>query len=169
MFPIGALIGNIYLLIYMRADVITHKNTSKLFLLILLIVYFITNVVNYVCLTYKQKEVESLNKSECLQIDEYINKYENESKIKIKYVSVYYDSNPTYYYKTIKNKSALCIRPLSVEWADDGSINYYTSRNLIEISSNKKIYNTYFKDKDWNKLSEEQFIFIDDIMYYCVY
>ena len=32
-----------------------------------------------------------------------------------------------------------------------------------------EIYKKYFKDKDWNELDKEQFVFIDETLYYCVY
>ena len=47
-------------------------------------------------------------------------------------------------------------------WCNVDTINYYTNRNLQKVQMEPEIYNTYFKDKDWNKLDREQFVFEGD-------
>ena len=54
-------------------------------------------------------------------------------------------------------------------WCNVDAINYYTNRNLEEVQMPRKIYDEYFKNKDWNELNKEQFVFIDDTLYYCIY
>ena len=167
MFPLGALLGNIFILIYTETEAFQTK--MKYIMSTILIVYFAITVTNYINIIYCHKEVEKLTIKECEQINSYMNKYEDSTGIKLKYIAVCTDENPTYYYKEIKNNSALCIRPLSVEWGDNGSINYYTKRKLIEIPMPVNVYQKYFKGKDYTNLEEEQFIFIEDTVYYCIY
>lgn len=54
-------------------------------------------------------------------------------------------------------------------WCNVDAINYYTNRNLEKVSMPTGIYNKYFKDKNWNELNKEQFVFVDETLYYCVY
>ena len=177
MFTIGGLFANICIILYIKSDAFGKKTLKSILITLLLISYFIINVLNYIFIINEHKKVEKLNRQEVFQINEYIENYEKQNGIQIRKIMMCYDANPTLYYKKIKNKSALCIRPLSVDWADDGSINYYTGRKIKEALMTKEeytkffkeVYINYFKDKDWTELNEEQFVFIGDTMYYCIY
>lgn len=166
MFPIGALIGNIFLLLYSKTSIFEDKKKIMSFMVI---GYFIIILINYVYIINKHSEVEKLTQNECRIIGEYIINYEKTTGNTVNKIAVYSDNKPTYYYNNIKNYSALCIRPLSVEWADNGSISYWCDKELEEIQPSKEIYEVYFKDKNWDELCQEQFIFIDDTMHYCIY
>lgn len=166
MFPIGALIGNIFLLLYSKTSIFYDK---KKIMSSVVIIYFVIISVNYMYIINKHSKVEELTKSECKIIGEYIINYEITTGNTVNKIAVYSDNKPTYYYNNIKNHSALCIRPLSVEWADNGSISYWCNKELKEIQPSKEIYEMYFKDKNWDELCEEQFVFINDTMHYCIY
>lgn len=168
LYPIGTLVGIIFIIVFLKTNNF-KEGFLKPILIILLVTYSIITIVNYIYIIHSQKIIENLNKEECEIINEYMIEYENNTGNKLRKIAICYDINPTYYYEEIKNKSSLCIRPLSVEWSDDGSINYFTNRSLEEINMPKEIYLKYFKNKDWEELSEEQFVFIDDIVYYCIY
>lgn len=130
MFPIGALIGNIFLLLYSKTSIFRDKKKIMSFVII---VYFVIILVNYMYIINKHSKVEELTKSECKIIGEYIINYETTTGNTVNKIAVYSDNKPTYYYNNIKNYSALCIRPLSVEWADNGSISYWCNKELKEI------------------------------------
>ena len=166
LFPLGALVGNMFLLIYTNTDIFQNK---KYFMSGILLIYCLSIVINYAYIIWEHTKVEELTKQECKIIEGYMAKYEKESGIKVTKIAVYNDTKPTYFYKNVKNLSALCVRPLSVEWGDNGSINYWNYRKLKEIKPDKGIEETYFKEKNWNSLDKEQFVFIDDVMHYCVY
>ena len=72
-------------------------------------------------------------------------------------------------YNELKHKSLYTHRALMIWWCNVYTINYYTNRNLQKVQMKPEIYNTYFKDKDWEKLEKDQFVFEGDTMYYCVY
>ncbi len=169
MFPIGSLIGNIFILLYTKTSIFENNNVSTKIFEFILIIYMLLNIMTSMYIIYCHKKIEKLNKEECNIINSFITKYEQNNNIKIKKIAICHDKNPTFFYNIINNYSSLCYRPLALEWSDDGSINYYTGRNLEEIDTTIEIYNQYFKDKDWDKLSEEQFVFIEDTVYYCIY
>lgn len=166
LFTLGALIGNIFLLIYAKTNVTFNRKCILSFVIIL---YCLTILINYMYIINKHTDVEKLTKEECKVIKSYIIEYEKTTGKKVEKIAIYSDSNPTYYYANIKNYSALCIRPLSVEWGDNGAINYWCNKKLKEIKPTGEIYNMYFAGKDWNKLAKEQFVFIDNVMHYCIY
>lgn len=166
LFVIGALIGNVFILIYLKTNILDSK---KSILNYIIIIYCIVIVFNYISLMKYHKEVEINTQEECKIINEYITEYETQTGNKINNIAVYRDQRPTYYYESIKNYSALTIRPLAVEWGDNGAISFWTKRPLKEIKPSREIYEKYFKDKNWNKLDKEQFVFEENTMHYCVY
>ena len=54
-------------------------------------------------------------------------------------------------------------------WCNVQTINYFGNRKLEKIPMNKKIYDENFKGKNWDSLSKNQFVFVGDTLYYCVY
>jgi len=169
MFSLGALIGYIFIYLYVNTDLLEKKALLSKMIKILLVSYFIIIVINYVYIMTEHEKIEILNSQECKKIDSYIREYENETGNIVKNIAVCYDSKVTYNYSSIRNQSSLCLRPLSAEWSDDGSINFYTGRDLKEVSMTNQLYISNFKGKNWDELSKEQFLFIGDTVYYCVY
>lgn len=166
LFVIGALIGNTFILIYITTNILENKTSIINYIII---IYCIIIVFSYINLMEYHKKVEEYTKEECKTINEYITEYETQTGSKIENIAVYRDQIPTYYYESIKNYSALTIRPLAVEWGDNGAISFWTKRPLKEINPSREIYEKYFKDKDWDKLDKEQFVFEGNTMHYCVY
>ena len=118
---------------------------------------------------FNNKRANELDKKEALKVNEYMLEYEQNNNIEIKNIAITYDKNTTWSYNELKNKSLYTHRALRIGWCNVYTINYYTNRNLQKVQMKAEIYNTYFKDKDWNKLEKDQFVFEGDTMYYCVY
>ena len=127
------------------------------------------NVLNYTVLMYKNKEANKLDKVEAEKVNKYITNYEQKNNIKVTKIAVTYDKNVNWYHKELKHKSLFTHRGLMIWWCNVQTINYYTNRNLQKVNMDINVYNKYFKDKNWDELNEEQFIFVDDTLYYCVY
>lgn len=172
LFPIGALIGNIYIILYVKTNDFETK-VIKSVLTFMLILYFLVTIINYMYIIYNHKKVEELNEQECSVINSYLKKYEKDNNIKLKKIVICYDEDITYFYKKINNYSSLCHRPLARYWSIPGSINYYTGMDLKEIDiippEAYEVYEKYFKNKNWEALSEEHIVYIEDTVYYCVY
>lgn len=168
LFVIGALIGNIFIIMYVKTDMFEKYKIRFLPIYIIMIIYSMITLYSYVIQINEHTKIADNCKKECEQINTYIEKYEQESNTTVKYIAICYDSNPTYFYD-FKKYTSLYLRPLAVEWADDSSINYYTHRKLEEIPMTRDVYKQYFEGKNWDMLNEEQFIFIGDTLYYCIY
>lgn len=169
LFSVGALIGIIYMYIYCATDVLDKKSIFKYVLISLLIMYFAINVYNTLDILITHREANRLDKQEAIQANRYIDEYEAESGIKVKYIAVAYDNDITWKYKEIKDKALYTHRALMIWWCNVQTINYFGNRKLEKIPMNQKVYNENFKEKNWDSLCEEQFVFVGDTLYYCVY
>ncbi len=169
LFSVGALIGIIYIYIYCATDVLDKKSIFKYVLISLLIMYFAINVYNTLDILITHREANKLDKQEAIQANRYIDEYEAKSGIKVKYIAVTYDNDITWKYKEIKDKSLYTHRALMIWWCNVQTINYFGNRKLEKIPMNQKVYNENFKEKNWDSLCEEQFVFVGDTLYYCVY
>lgn len=169
-FSLGATIGIMLIYLYCNTEIFQSKTIMKEILIAISILYFCITDVNYVGIMIEHKKVNEINKQESLQIGEYLNEYEREKNIKLKNIVVVYDSRPTIFYNSkTKNKSSLCYRPLYTEWSYVGTINYYNNRDLKLKKGVKDEYTEYLNNRNWDTLNKEQFVFVDDTVYYCVY
>ncbi len=104
------------------------------------------------------------------EIQTMIENYERSSGNKISYISICRDSAFQYSYPDIDyvygDTNTRCF---SVDWGTISAINYYTARNYQKKPMDSQIYNQYFADKDWNAFSEEQFVFLGNTLFLCIY
>lgn len=168
-FSVGALIGLIFMYLYCTTTIFEKQTNYKYVIITILIIYVIMNILNTLNILISHKQANKLDKEETLKVNEYMLEYEQNNNIEIKNIAIAYDKNVTWCYNELKHKSLYTHRALMIWWCNVDTINYYTNRNLQNVQMKAEIYDTYFKDKDWDKLEKEQFIFEGDTMYYCVY
>ncbi len=164
---LGALIGIIFIFLYVETDIFEKKNKLKIISIITLISFFIINMANIESIMLQHKEVNRLERQEVAEIQRYIEQYEIDSKTevtKIAKVPIYGETDKTYYPNT-KNKTSFTHNALRTSWAADGVINFYTKRNLESyiVSNEEKEY--YMRHS--NKESEYQCI--NDTLYVNIY
>lgn len=163
-FSIGAMLGLIILYVYN----VQKENEYKKIIIVILVFYMLLTYLNYINIMCQHKIGNKQDKEETQIIGNWINEYEQESGNEIKKIIFLKDKKTTRYNNNIKNKSALCYRPLYVEWSRIGIINYYNNRKFLEVKTDSK-YDKYFKTKNWDKLEKDQLIFEEDTLYYCRY
>lgn len=169
-FSLGAIIGIMLIYLYCNTEIFQSKTIIKRILILISILYFCITDVNYVKIMIEHKKVNEISKQESLQIGKYLDEYEKEKDINLKNIVVVYDSRPKIFYSSqVENKSSLCYRALYTEWSHVGTINYYNNRDLKLIEGVEDEYTEYLHSQNWDTLNKEQFIFIDDTVYYCVY
>lgn len=168
-FSIGALLGLIFMYLYCTTTIFEKQTNYKYVMITILIIYVIMNILNTLNILISHKQANELDKQETLKVNEYMLEYEQNNNIEIKNIAITYDKNVTWCYNELKHKSLYTHRALMIWWCNVDTINYYTNRNLQKVQMKAEIYDTYFKDKDWDKLEKEQFVFEGDTMYYCVY
>lgn len=163
-FSIGAMLGLIILYLYNTQKETEYKNI----IIGILAFYIILTNINYISIMAQHKIGNKQDKEEAQIIGSWIDEYEQESGNEVKKIIFLKDKKCTRYYNNVKNKSALCYRPLYAEWSRIGVINYYNNRKFIEVKTDGK-YDKYFITKNWDRLEKEQLIFEGDILYYCRY
>lgn len=157
---IGALIGVLFILLYVETNIFEKKEKISIITYLILITYIIVNILNYENIMFKHKEVNNLEKIQVKEIEQYIDKYEKDTGIKVtKIVKV---PQKTVYEE---NENDIIRNALKTNWASDGVINFYTKRNLetIELTKEQAIY--YYKNFD----KEKEYQCIGDILYINVY
>ncbi len=116
-------------------------------------------------------QVNTLEKEHAKLIEYEINKYEEESGIKVEYISFYRDKAPTYKYDgtLVQPGEDMFSRAYLIEWGDVHALNFYTNLSLNKVEPEEN-YVKYFQEYDWQSLDlEEQLIFEGNRCHYCVY
>ena len=80
----------------------------------------------------------------------------------------YVDRYTIYSYSDIKSSGDMNSRTYAYDWILRAAISNYSDYEFASGKENKKIKN-YCYDHDWNKMDEEQLIFVDDTLYICLY
>ena len=167
-FSIGALEGLFYIYIYSNMEILSKKN-YKIIFIIIFITYLIINIYNTESILIKHKIANRLDKEEALKVNEIITEYEDENNVKIENISISVDKNVTWTYKKLNDDSPYSHRALMIWWDNVEVINYYTGRHLKRVDMDKDIYIKYFKNKNWDELDKEQFVFEGNTLYCCSY
>ena len=98
-----------------------------------------------------------------------IDEYEKEQGIRVENISFIQDTSKVYAYPGIFMSHDLNVRAWSVSWAREPMFNFYTGKNLVSVKCPDEVYETIFKDKNWNAFSEEQVYFAGNTVYIGIY
>lgn len=157
---IGALIGIIFILLYVETNLFEKKEKLSIATYLILISFTIINIFNYENIMLQHKKVNNIEQVQAKEIDEYINKYENDTGTQVtKIIKVPQKT------KYEENENDITRNALKTDWTVDGVINFYTKRDLqtLELTKEQAIY--YYKNHD----KEKEYQCIDDIFYINVY
>lgn len=163
MFSVGAIPGIIGIIIYLNKDI---KINYKPFIIIFLIL-FILQYVDYSILENKNLESTKLNRSTILQIKDIIDQYETTTGKEITMISFYCDDDLNYNFWSGSEMNAFNYPAYYMEWSKIPVMNYYLDKKLIEMKNDNNVYETYFKDKNWDEFSEDQLVLIDNTLHIC--
>lgn len=144
---IGTMMGFVLLCLIMENEDEIFRRIIEL----ILIMYSIVNIYNCIIVTYEHKLVNEYEKQSAKEIEEYIEKYEEENKNKVENIAIYTVTGQDYktYFKEINRKSVVTYNALRCNWSADGVINFYIDRNLNTVNLNKELLQEYLKtEKD---------------------
>ncbi|MBR2704120.1 MAG: glucosyltransferase domain-containing protein [Clostridia bacterium] len=166
-FSMGATIGILFIHIITKSDFVNNKKIGSKLLICVLIVYAITNSVNYVYLTLLNQKTNELDVRDVYVLDEYISEYEKENNIKVTKIAVMLEANDMgKFHDEVKTKrNSFAISTLRVEWSVDGFINYYTGRNLERLTRTYEMIELYVENLDQTR----HYTCIGDTLYISVY
>lgn len=166
-FAVGAILGLIFMYMYIKTEIYEKENFKGNLIAILLITYLSTNAIAAMKITTEHQELNRLEKKEALQIKEYIENYEKDNSIEIKNIGVLtiYGQKEKAYFSEISNKTVMAQNAIQAAWSVDGAINFYTERKLkrIELTPEDEVkYLSYINDNNYYKC-------IGDTLYVKIY
>lgn len=164
---LGALVGIIFILLYVETDLFEKKGKLNILTILTFITFVIINTINYENIMLQHKKVNKLEKQEIVELNNYIEQYEKQTGFKVtKIVKVPVSGQTTKgYFKGIKNKTSFTHNALKTSWASDGVINFYTTRNLKTIKTTKEQKEIYTKHGN----QELEYQCINDTLYVRIY
>ncbi len=131
--PYGALIGIIFMFIYVQTDIFDKKKIYKYIITFTLITFTIINIFNYESIMIQHKNVNKIEKQEARQIEEYIKEYEKETNVEVsKIARIIVKNNGKGIPNGIKTKSDFGRNALRTTWGIKGALQMYENRCLIE-------------------------------------
>ncbi|MCI7125987.1 MAG: glucosyltransferase domain-containing protein [Agathobaculum sp.] len=113
-------------------------------------------------------KLNALDAYRCHYIGQAIQDHQEVTGETIKRIAFYKDHTPTYSYPDLYAQGDLIVSALTMEWSDLLSINYYLGTSY-EKAVPSDSYIEYFASKDWDQLSQNQFIFDGDTLHLCIY
>ena len=102
------------------------------------------------------------------EINARIEQYQLNSNINIKKVYYAYDTDSAYYY-SFGHNNGVNIRVMAVDWGFDCAFKVYSNGDYNLLKMKDEDYEKYFKDKDYHKINDDQFKFVDDTLYLLIY
>lgn len=169
---IGALVGLIYICMFCNSDIFIRNKLIKIIITSILLIYTIVTMTNTIVLLIQHKEVNKLEKEQCIGLEKYIEEYEQKNNTKVTEAKYFkYFNKTSGFFSSISNKSVLTYNGVACTWSSIGTINFYTNRNFenskLNISENEEIFQEYLQLK--NDGYDNNFVIINNILYYTVF
>lgn len=167
-FSIGATIGMLFIYLYCKMDIFEKKNVVNYLESLILIFYCTTIVFNYIYLMQQHKLVNVLEKKDAEEIVSYIENYEKENNIEVKYLStvLVLNSPDKCFYKDVKNKSIITYSAVRSPECS-GVIKFYTNRSLENVKITSEMRYIYMSMLANGEIPNN-YICINDTLYITV-
>jgi len=172
-YPIGMLVGTIPMLYNYNREHMKLKsgNLCKMSIratLIVMLTVSLTFMALFHSFFFSRHISNAKEKEDALKIGEIIAEHEKATGTKIKYISLYKDSNCSISFDGVVNLPNCNVRAITTPWCDIPHINLFNNRSFIK-TQNSPEYISYFQSKNWDEISTEQFIFIGDTLHLGIY
>lgn len=116
--------------------------------------------------------VNELDKITAISVGNEIKKYENETGQKIESVVYYKDKKYIGSYPDVLYYNEMNQKVIGLENRNLSLLGYYTGINLKSLDYDKNKNNEleeFFKNNDWDYFSNDQIVFIDGVMHWCLF
>ncbi|MBR3325300.1 MAG: glucosyltransferase domain-containing protein [Clostridia bacterium] len=111
--------------------------------------------------------VNYMDKYIVYEINDKINKYENETGIKVENVAIYNLDSSSVFYPEINDMINISAKNEKMSGA--AILELFMHRKLKETQQNKDIYNKYFKDNNWSMFNLDQIVLEGKTMHWYLY
>lgn len=137
-FCVGALIGILFLYLYVKSDLFQKKNALTVLSTILLTAYVICNLYQYINIINQSKEMNKIEKQDCIEMEKSIEEYEQQTGTNItKIARVYSNKHYQKLYLTDNTNvvSTSVLNATKCWWSAKGTIYFYTGRRLEYVDA----------------------------------
>lgn len=114
-------------------------------------------------------QTNELDRYEAIFIGNKLWQYEEETGNKVTKMALYWDKNVTGNAPETVGYGAVNERAFCNEWAAPMALQCLDGTVLRQTETSDKVYEKYFKDKDWNYIEEDQMVIIGDTLHLCAY
>ncbi len=167
-FSLGAIVGLLFIHLITKTDILELKVKFDKILIGIFILYGIINSINYLYLINLNNWTNELDKKSVKEIENYIERYENDSSINVKNIAIVIvpkNIEKAYYKQMNCNNTGVAVSAVRTNWAAQGIINYYTKKNLQKKECALEEIKTYAEKVDEDK----GYLCIGDTLYISVY
>lgn len=160
-FSIGALIGLMFMYLYLTTKIFNDK-IFKYIMITILYIYILTTISQYIIIMSDSKKVNVQEEQNVNEIATYIDEYEKKNNISINKIAIGIEKGQSdkTYYDNIKSKNILTYNALKCDWSVDGVIYFYSGIKLEKY---------YISNIDNLLKEDEEYKCIDDTLYIKVY
>ncbi len=145
------------------------EKISQDILIGILIIYLSLQYIGFQNIIRDRYILNYMDYNQFLQIQNKVQKYEEETGNKIEKISLYPAEYVQYSYPNLFVSGDTNLKAMFPEWARKSYLEYYFNRTFTQVEQNQEIYEQYFKDKNWTFFDDEQIVLIEDTMHIYVY
>lgn len=162
-FSLGALIGILFLYLYVTTDIFHKKNILCLLAVGVVTVYTGCNLYQYITIIHQGKMMNQVEAQECQRIEEHIQDYEQQTGIAVTKIARVFTSkhNQNLYLPNHPNPNSTVFNSTKCWWSAKGVIYFYTDRRLEYTNATKQgIQILEESGEEWQCIDDTLYIFI---------
>lgn len=162
-FSLGALIGILWLYLYVTTDIFQKKSNLRILAVAVIILYVGCNLYQYITIIHQGKMMNQIEKQECQRIEEHIQEYEQQMGIQITKIARVYTSshNRNLYLPNHSKPNSTVFNSTKCWWSTKGAIYFYTDRRLEYTNATKEgIEILEESGQEWQCIDDTLYIFI---------
>ncbi len=163
-FSLGALIGILFLFLYVTTDLFQKRNILSMLAIAVVTLYASCNLYQYITIIAQGKQMNQVEKEECQRIEQHIQEYEQQTGIEITKIARVFSSshNRNLYLPDNPNANSTVFNSTKCWWSAKGVIYFYTDRRLEYTNATQE-------GKAILEESGEEWQCIDDTLYIFIY
>lgn len=164
-FSIGAVIGFLWIHLWVKTDFSDKKEWINTLLTICLITYGFMNSLHYVSAIIDHNKLNELDKEKVLTMQADVIQYEEDTKLKVTKIAIIVKKNETtksFYSHLRPYGNIMMASGIKTQWAAAGCYNYYTNSKLDIYEPAETEIQEFLEQK-------EEYLCIDDILYITTY
>lgn len=162
-FSLGALIGILYLYLYVTTNLFHKKNVLCILAITVITIYSGCNLYQYITIIHQGKMMNQVEEEECQRIEEHIQEYEEATGIEITKIARVFTSahNRNLYLPNDPKANSTVFNSTKCWWSAKGVIYFYTDRRLEYTNATREGSRILEESgKEWQCIDDTLYIFI---------